>query len=57
MSASVLILVTVCTGVVALIVTGVPLGYVAWQLLSRYQQYKFGDMGGGHGWMGGHDGD
>lgn len=51
-SASVLLLVTVCTALVALIVTGVPVGYAAWQLVSRYQNFKIGGTAGSHtgGW-------
>ncbi|KAL6752474.1 hypothetical protein V8C86DRAFT_589780 [Haematococcus lacustris] len=39
---SVLVLVTVCTALITLVVTGAPVGYAAWQLLSRYQTAKFG---------------
>lgn len=50
-SASVLLLVTVCTGLVALIVTGVPVGYAIWQIVTGLQGARggFGRMGG-HGW-------
>jgi hypothetical protein len=51
--ASVLVLVAVSTGVVALIVTGVPVGWAAWQLLSRYQRAHSSMMGSGGGGGGG----
>ncbi|GFH32521.1 uncharacterized protein HaLaN_31755 [Haematococcus lacustris] len=39
---SVLLLVTVCTALITLVVTGVPVGYAVWQLVSRYQDAKLG---------------
>lgn len=46
---TVLLMVLVSTGLVALIVTGVPVGYAVWQFVNNYQRLRSGSTWGGGG--------